>query len=60
MAQKVSQKQPPKKTADKPWFKFYPKGVPRTIDYQKISLPDAFRKTVADSRSTRPSRTWER
>jgi long-chain acyl-CoA synthetase len=48
MVQKATQKKTAKKVVDKPWFKFYPKGVPQTIDYQKVALPDAFRKTVAE------------
>jgi len=48
MAQKTSQKKPLKKIVDKPWFKFYPEGVPRAIDYEKITLPEAFRRTVKE------------
>ncbi len=48
MAQKTTQKKGAKKTGDKPWFGFYPKGVPRAIAYKKITLPEAFHDTVKE------------
>ena len=31
-----------------PWYKFWPKDVPKHIDYQEISLGDVLRNTVKD------------
>ncbi|MDH7563698.1 MAG: long-chain fatty acid--CoA ligase [Candidatus Bathyarchaeota archaeon] len=33
--------------ADKPWFKFWPEGVPRTIDYPNVPLSDLLKGTVS-------------
>ena len=38
----------PKFSDKKPWFDFYPEGVPRTIDYEEITLQDAFRRAAKE------------
>jgi long-chain acyl-CoA synthetase len=35
-------------TKKMPWLNSYAPGVPRTIDYEKITLPEAFRRTVKE------------
>ena len=35
-----------KKSVKKPWFENYPKGVPQTIKYENVTLPEAFRRSV--------------
>ena len=35
-----------KKSTKKPWFENYPKGVPQTIKYENMTLPEAFRRSV--------------
>jgi len=48
MDQKTTQKNAPKKTVEKPWYGSYLKGVPHSIAYKKITLPEAFHATVKE------------
>ncbi len=32
--------------SDKPWLKFYPEGIPPSLEYEDISLPDTLRNTA--------------
>ena len=33
---------------DKPWLKFYEKGVPDTISYEEICMPDILDRTAKE------------
>jgi long-chain acyl-CoA synthetase len=39
-------KEEPAQPAEKPWFKFWPEGVPKHIEYPKIPLSDFLKKTA--------------
>ncbi len=41
----VQQVQPPK-PSEKPWFKFWPEGVPRNLDYPDVPLGDLLKRTA--------------
>jgi long-chain acyl-CoA synthetase len=55
---------------DRPWFRFYEEGVPRTVDVPALTLPEAFDRTAArfpgkvatrfflDPRLPVPTLTW--
>jgi len=38
----------PKFSDKKPWFDFYPEGVPRTIDYEETTLHEAFLRAAKE------------
>jgi len=42
-SKKKTAKEPP---AEKPWFKFWPEGVPKHIDYPEISLSDMLKQAA--------------
>lgn len=42
-SKKKTAKEPP---AEKPWFKFWPEGVPKHIDYPEISLSEMLKQTA--------------
>jgi long-chain acyl-CoA synthetase len=42
----VTEPSPPSQPAEKPWFKFWPAGVPKHIDYPEVPLFDLLRKTA--------------
>ncbi|PKL16335.1 MAG: long-chain fatty acid--CoA ligase, partial [Spirochaetae bacterium HGW-Spirochaetae-5] len=33
--------------SEKPWLKFYPEGIPASIDYEEICLHDVLERTVS-------------
>jgi len=44
--QKKEEEKPRKEELEKPWFKFWPKGVPQHIEYPEVPLFEFLRKTA--------------
>jgi long-chain acyl-CoA synthetase len=45
-AKKVEEEQKPVQPSEKPWFRFWPEGVPRHIEYPEVPLFEFLRKTA--------------